>query len=1152
MKHFVLTLLGLLSFCLAIRAEVYSGECGDNGNNLTWTLDTETGKLVISGNGDITQNPWIDYRNYIRSVDIQEGVTSIVKDAFSNCSNLTKIELPNSITDIGDRTFYECSALSNITIPNTITTIGVAVFAKCTAITEVSIPNSVTSIGKSAFNGCSSLISITMPNSITSIGSNAFYGCAALTNINIPNGITCIPDYAFYGCSALTNINLPINITEIGYYAFGKCSALTNITIPCKLTKIGTYAFYYCRNLKTVINLSNLLITKGSNSQGNIAEYADKVINAPNGFIDGNFVWTETDGIKTLSGYFGDVDELTLPTTKHGECYNIGDRVFQECLTLKRVTIPNCVTLIGNFAFYGCSSLTNITIPSTVTSIGNYAFDGCSQLCDLFITNIKSWCRVQFGNSSSNPLYHAKNLYLNGELVIGLTIPEGVTSINNYAFYGYNSLESIIIPKSVLSIGHSAFYGCKNLTDISCESENPPSIVSNASSASFNVDKSLCMLYVPETSIQSYRSADGWQEFSNILPLKEIIASGMCGEKLTWEFTNYGELLIDGSGDMYNYLISSDIPWYEYREEIKEVTINEGVTSIGDYAFMNCMFGSVLIPSSISSIGKNAFNNCSNLTKITCKAVIPPTCSNTAFNNTEKSIPIYVPGASLDNYNNSDCWSDFTNINAIIIDSGSCGSNLTWKLTDHGVLTIEGSGSLSVSLLSAPWPKSSVKHIVICDGVTYIDEQAFTEYNDLKSVIIPRSVKTIDYGAFSYCYNMESIILSDGITKINDFAFYRCNKLTSIVIPKSVTYIGEYAFSSPNLNSIIVEEGNTVYNSGNGSNAIIQGGTLITGCTTTVIPNSVVEIGKGAFYSCQGLTSINIPDNVAYIEADAFQDCRNLSSLTIGAGLERIREFAFAGCTNLASITCYAVTPPSCSNEIHIFNSVDKSIPVYVPKASVDDYKNASTWNEFWNIKELPGSITINQYGCGTYCSEFALDFSGVKGLKAYAATGYNSKTGVITLTRIMTAKAGMGLFIKGEPGEYSVPALKETDDNSLNMLVGTLEKTTVNSISDDGKYYNYRYTTKTGDPAPSFYKIADGYEFSAGKAYLQIPMAWRPEASEARNIILKFDDGNTTDIEEANSTPVETTYYDLMGRKVKNPQKDAIYIVNGKKTMLK
>lgn len=196
-------------------------------------------------------------------------------------------------------------------------------------------------------------------------------------------------------------------------------------------------------------------------------------------------------------------------------------------------------------------------------------------------------------------------------------------------------------------------------------------------------------------------------------------------------------------------------------------------------------------------------------------------------------------------------------------------------------------------------------------------------------------------------------------------------------------------------------------------------------------------------------------------------------------------------------------------------------------------------------------SITMNQYGSATYCSQYALDFSEVQGLKAYAATGYNSKTGVITLTRVMTAKAGMGLFIKGEPGEYSVPELKETDDNSLNMLVGTLEKTTVNSISDDGKYYNYRYTTKTGNPTPSFYKIADGHEFSAGKAYLQIPVAWRPEASEARNIILKFDDGNTTDIEEANSTPEETTYYDLMGRKVKNPQKGVIYIVNGKKTIL-
>ena len=124
MKHLVLTLLGLLSFCLAIRAEVYSGECGDNGNNLTWTLDTETGKLVISGNGAMTQNPWRDYRNYIRTIDIQEGVTSIVNSACADCSNLTNVTIAASVTRINYYAFLDCISLSNITIPNNATYIG--------------------------------------------------------------------------------------------------------------------------------------------------------------------------------------------------------------------------------------------------------------------------------------------------------------------------------------------------------------------------------------------------------------------------------------------------------------------------------------------------------------------------------------------------------------------------------------------------------------------------------------------------------------------------------------------------------------------------------------------------------------------------------------------------------------------------------------------------------------------------------------------------------------------------------------------------------------------------------------------------------------------------------------------------------------------
>ena len=192
--------------------------------------------------------------------------------------------------------------------------------------------------------------------------------------------------------------------------------------------------------------------------------------------------------------------------------------------------------------------------------------------------------------------------------------------------------------------------------------------------------------------------------------------------------------------------------------------------------------------------------------------------------------------------------------------------------------------------------------------------------------------------------------------------------------------------------------------------------------------------------------------------------------------------------------------------------------------------------------------ITINQYGSGTYCSPYALDFSEVEGLKAYVAAGYDSETGVVTLLRVMTANAGVGLFVKGEPGDYVVPVLESTSYNALNMLVGTLEATTVNST--DGSYTNYKYTIREGDADPKFYPFADASTQAAGRAYLQIPTAWLPTAT-AQSISYRFDDGETTGIENSKlEIENSTVIFDLMGRRVANPTKGGIYIVNGKKTV--
>lgn len=158
-----------------------------------------------------------------------------------------------------------------------------------------------------------------------------------------------------------------------------------------------------------------------------------------------------------------DKDIIIPETYENLPVTSISFNAFYECAGLTSITIPNSVTSIGNLAFYGCTGLTSIIIPDSVTSISGSAFSGCSSLTGVYITDIAAWCHISFG---INPLYYAHNLYLNGELVTDLVIPNGVTSIGISAFSGCSSLTSITIPDSVTSIGNWAFAGCTGLAEI--------------------------------------------------------------------------------------------------------------------------------------------------------------------------------------------------------------------------------------------------------------------------------------------------------------------------------------------------------------------------------------------------------------------------------------------------------------------------------------------------------------------------------------------------------------------------------------------------------------------------------------------------------------------------------------------------------------
>ena len=373
---------------------IASGECGKNGDNLTWVL-TVDGTLTISGSGEMegyssekqdetyrTTAPWGTYSEQITTVVMESGVTGIGKHAFSGCSSLISVSIPEGVTSIGGCAFYHCSRLTSVTIPDGVTSIGGwGAFNGCSSLTSVTIPESVTSIGNNAFQNCSSLTSVTIPDGVTSIGNWAFHGCSGLTSVTIPKGVTSIGDYTFYGCSSLTSVMIPEGVTSIGDSAFWGCSGMTSVTIPESVTSIGSDAFYECSSLISVT------IPESVTSIGSFAFFYCSSLTSV----------TIPEGVTSIErDTFSGCSSLASVTIPNGVT-SIGDAAFDGCNSLTSVTIPEGVTSIGDSVFFGCG-LTSVAIPKGVTSIGDSAFKYCSKLKHVYYGGSDlQWKEIEIG-----------------------------------------------------------------------------------------------------------------------------------------------------------------------------------------------------------------------------------------------------------------------------------------------------------------------------------------------------------------------------------------------------------------------------------------------------------------------------------------------------------------------------------------------------------------------------------------------------------------------------------------------------------------------------------------------------------------------------------------------------------------------------------
>ena len=239
-----------------------------------------------------------------------------------------------------------------------------------------------------------------------------------------------------------------------------------------------------------------------------------------------------------------------------------------------------------------------------------------------------------------------------------------------------------------------------------------------------------------------------------------------------------------------------------------------------------------------------------------------------------------------------------TALAADIVDSGTCGAEVTWTLDSEGVLTISGTGAMKdYDPYKAPWygSRSRVKSAVIADGVTSIGDYAFRDCYNLASVSIPDSVTSIGADAFWYCTSLTGVTIPDSVTSIGWSAFCGCESLTSVTIPDNVTSIGDWAFGlCKSLTGVTIPDSVTSI-----CDYAFNGCTSLTSVT---IPDSVTSIGECAFYKCGSLTSVTIPDSVTSIGAWAFRDCTSLTSVTIPNNVTSIGDFAFNDCTSLTGI----------------------------------------------------------------------------------------------------------------------------------------------------------------------------------------------------------------------------------------------------------
>ena len=457
----------------------------------------------------------------LKTLEIGDGFTTIESYACMALPNLEKVVIGNGVTTIGDSAFKDCTKLKDLTIGSSVQSING--FENCTSLEVIDIPDSVTSIGSYAFKNCSGVKHITIGKNIVSMGNLPFEGCtgelimnsnipseknqgngihgkfekALFTKVTIGEGVTTIGDQAFFNCSMLKSVTISDSVTEIRDWAFGYCTSMESLILGKGVKSFYDLTFRGCTG--TLIINSDIDVYRSTNDgDRDIESSFDKVVFAEGVKWIRDYQYQQWLGIKSIEigesvttiGASAFSDCVDVESVKLGNnIKSIGWGAFAGCTNLREANIPNkltviperlfyrtnlesvvisdSVTEIGEQAFIECSKLKSITLGTGLSFIDGNAFADCVNLKEVHVTDLEALCSIELDSPESSPFLEGNaSLYLNGEMVTELVIPESITSIGKYRFWGLSGIKSLIIGKGVTKIGKYAFSYCPDLETI--------------------------------------------------------------------------------------------------------------------------------------------------------------------------------------------------------------------------------------------------------------------------------------------------------------------------------------------------------------------------------------------------------------------------------------------------------------------------------------------------------------------------------------------------------------------------------------------------------------------------------------------------------------------------------------------------------------